>query len=68
MGVRVYRGVDLSSYRDIAKGRVSEWRPVGMSSCSSGNVVAVKGGKKVRSSLLVLVLVLVVLVPESLFR
>jgi hypothetical protein len=42
--VLAYRGIDLSSYRDIAKGRVSE-RPkrrmaVGMSSCSSGNVVA----------------------------
>jgi hypothetical protein len=44
MGVWAYRGIDLSSYRDIAKGRVSEWAKrrmgVGMSSCSSGNVVA----------------------------
>jgi hypothetical protein len=44
MGVWAYRGIDLSSYRDIAKGRVSERAKrrmaVGMSSCSSGNVVA----------------------------
>jgi hypothetical protein len=44
MGVWGYRGIDLSSYRAIAKGRLSEWAKrrmaVGMSSCSSGNVVA----------------------------
>jgi hypothetical protein len=42
--VLAYRGIDLSSYRDIAKGRLSECAKrrmaVGMNSCSSGNVVA----------------------------